>query len=265
MSKKEQTLQTVDRALSFLEYVASSPTAPTIKDVSDFLGLNNTTCYHLLRTLTARGYIEKRDDGRLQLGDRVSVFAQLTQRVVELEKVVSPALRQLFVTTTETCTISLYDGKHVVLRQLMEGSQRLRVLGLKVGLKGNEHKRAAGQAVLAHLPESRRAALLDEALAGRTLGDRAKILADLDVIYPLIRERGWALDDQSVDGFKAYAAPIFDAGGTVCGAISLVAPSFRLDRDLDRFIGQLLAAGSEATSLIRHSGMIVQNDTLMRG
>lgn len=250
-TKKEHTLQTVERALAFLEIVAESSVPLGIKEVSEKLELNTTTCYHLLRTLAAKAYIERLPDGSLVLGSSVDELARLSRRPDQHKKQIAEIVRNLASSTNETCSFSYLKDNQVVLSILEEGTQRLRVSGLFVGLKGSEHRRAAGKAVLAHLDVERRQTLLEEALAGFPKSKRAAIYTDLEKELPEISKRGWALDDQSAEGFMAYSCPVFDAFDDVMGAVSIIAPSFRIERSQGDYLEQTMAAAAEATRVLR--------------
>lgn len=245
------TLQTVERALSFLEFVAAAPQPPSIRDVSKALKLNITTCYHLLRTLMARGYIERNDDGGLELGDGVGVLARGYRRSQSTEQSLSDIVRRLSAQTLETSFLSLREGNNVVLKVLIEGSQKLRVSGLHVGLKGFEYRRASGKAVLAHLDEVSRDAMLAEALTPLPERQRKAVLKTLEKELPQIRVRGWSADDgQTEDGIVAVGAPVFDAAGSVLGAVGIVTPTFRMDKSREAFMDAVMSAAAEATRLL---------------
>ncbi|OWQ95372.1 IclR family transcriptional regulator [Sphingopyxis witflariensis] len=248
------TLQTVERALSFLEYVATAPVPPNIRDVSKALDLNITTSYHLLRTLVARNFIKRDDEGRLELGDGVAILAQNYRRHESVEQLLAPVVQQLAASTMETSFLSLREAQHVVLKVLVEGSQRLRVAGLYVGLSGHEYRRAAGKAVLAHLDGAERKAMLDESLASTAGQLRKAIMKALEKELPLTASRGWSVDDgQTEEGIISIGAPVFDAAGAVLGAVGIVTPIFRMDKSPDAFREAVLAAAAEATRLLKNT------------
>lgn len=247
------TLQTVERAISFLEFVATAPAPPNVRDVSSALGLNITTAYHLLRTLVARDYIKRDADGRLELGDGIAVLAQSYRRHDSLEQLLSPVVQQLSAKTLETAFLSFREGTSVILKVLVEGSRRVRVAGLYVGLKGHEYRRAAGKAVLAHLSDEDRAAMLEEALASIPARQKAGILKPLEKELPLTAARGWSADNAQVeDGIISIGAPVFDAAGEVQGAVGIVTPVFRMDKSPDEFREAVMAAAAEATRLLQN-------------
>src|SRR3954451_8922432 len=62
----------------------------------------------------------------------------------------------------------------------------------------------------------------------RTITDRDQLRAELE----LVRERGWALNDEERNpGVRAIAAPVPRQGGGVLGAISVQGPTVRLTDD----------------------------------
>ncbi len=251
------TLQTVERAIAFLEYVATSPSPPTIRDVSADLELNITTCYHLLRTFIAQGYIVRLPDNRLELGDRISVLVGGFRKNQDREQYLAGVVQQLAATTLETSFLSLREGDSVVLKVLIEGTQRLRVAGLYVGLKGQEFRRASGKAVLAHLDDKARQAMLEAGMAGLPERQRKSIFKALEKELPLVVSQGWAVDDgQTEHGIIAVSAPIFAVSGEVVGATGIVTPTFRMDKSRDAFINSVSSAAAEATRLVKSMGTV---------
>lgn len=245
------TLQTVERAIAFLEYVAGAASPPNIRDVSAALDLNITTCYHLLRTLVAKQYIERNDRGGLELGVGVEALIRGYQRFQDVEKYLSEIVKRLAAETLETTVLSLRENNSVVLKLMIEGSHRLRVAGLSVGLKGNEHQRASGKVVLAHLDKESRAAMLGQSLGQLSEKQRKTILKMLEKELPQIVDRGWASDEQTEQGIVAICAPLFDSTNVIFGAIGIVTPSFRLDNSRDKFFGAIQTAAADANALLK--------------
>lgn len=248
------TLQTVERAISFLEYVATAAVPPNIRDVSKALDLNITTSYHLLRTLVAHDYIKRDDEGRLELGDGIEVLTRNFRRHKSREQLLSPIVQRLAASTMETAFLSLREGQSVILKVLVEGSQRLRVGGLYVGLTGHEYRRAAGKAVLAHLQEPARAAMLEQSLSTIPVRQQKTILKSLEKELPLTASRGWSADNGQIeDGIISIGAPLFDASGEVQGAVGIVTPIFRMDKSPDAFREAVMAAAAEASRLLSNT------------
>ncbi len=57
-----------------------------------------------------------------------------------------------------------------------------------------------------------------------------------------VRERGYATDNEEYqEGITAVSAPVFDSKGQAIGALSLVAPAFRMTKEKIRNYGKKCA------------------------
>ena len=244
------TLQTVERALAFLELVAVSSSELTVRDVAGRLGVNLTTCYHLYNTLAAHGYVERNPDLTLRVGRQAAVLYDGYRRGFSGQRRMQEFVAELAAQTTETAWLSTLTGDSVVLTAYAEGPQPVRATGLYVGLTGLEHVRSSGRAVLAHLDEERRERILQKSLSGVAPAQRAGIREALKRDFAVIRERGWALDDEDYNaGIVGVAAPFFSPDGAVLGAVGVWSPAARARQSLDVLAGRLLAAAREASAL----------------
>ncbi|MEF0943993.1 IclR family transcriptional regulator [Rhizobium sp. BR 362] len=248
---EQQKLQTVERAFKFLEYVASTPEAPTVQEISTALNLNITTCYHVMRTLLALGYLERGPDASLKLGAKIGTLYQAYHKTFDLDQSLATLVDGLVQQTLETSFVSVLQGDQVVLKVLTEGTRRLRVSGLFVGLSGSEHIRASGKAVLAHVDEETRRAILAKSLAGLAARDRKRIAEQLEAELKLIRSRGWSIDKQWEEGATGLAAPVFDGAGRIYGAVGIIAPNFYMERMREQYIHDVQLAATGVTTLLR--------------
>lgn len=246
------TLQTVERALAFLEYVASAAEPPTVQLVAAEMQLNISTCYHLLRTLLGCGYVERRADGTLQLGNRIGVLFRSYQRTLGVDQHLAFVVDRIARDTSETAFLSALSGTSVILKFLAEGSQPLRVSGLYVGLAGNEHKRASGKAVMAYLDPETSQKVLNRSLSHLAPPQRKEALEKLEADLRRTRERGWSLDGEESDtGISSVGAPVFGADGRVYGAVGVVTPTSRMDRQQDSFVAVVTAAAHQVSELLQ--------------
>lgn len=249
-SSKQPPLQTVERALNFLECVAGRESPPTVQQVAAELELNITTCYHLMRTLIGRGYLERRPDLTLTLGANVGALFNQYRRRLNVSEKLSAVVANLARKSDETAFFSaLESNNRVILKALVEGSQPLRVSGLYVGLTGREYQRAAGKAVLAHLSPERQREMVLKDLGDHTPARQQEILAALDQEFEVIRAQGWAVDAQESSlGITAIGSPVFDSNGEVYGAVGIVAPTIRMESSHAKRVGEVLEAARSATA-----------------
>lgn len=248
------TLQTVERALSFLEAVAHSATPLTLKDVASELGLNITTCYHLFNTLSARGYLERRPDLTVRLGIKAGALYEGFRRDFPFQQRMTRVTDDLAAATSETAWVSTIADDSVVLMAYSEGSHAVRAAGLFAGLSGSEHVRSSGRVVLAFLDEESRERMLRRSLGGTEAGTAARVRVELVADLELIRERGWALDDQGYNpGVLGVAAPFFGSDA-VKGAVGIWAPAERGHQHLDALVEHVVTAGAVASALLGPDG-----------
>ncbi len=245
--EKQTTLQTVERALSFLEFVAAQEESPTINDVSKSLNLNITTCYHLLRTLQSRQYLKRNENGGLELGQGVGNLFNSFQNTLNTEEKLSSIVKHVTAQTQETAFLSLKEDNKVILKALIEGSQRLRVMGLYIGLQGQEYRRASGKVILAFLAPKEKQLMLESSLAHCSPKERNLIIKKVEKELTQIKERGWSEDHQTEDGIIALGAPIFDKNDKIIGAVGIIAPAFRMEKAQDEYLNTILTAASEAS------------------
>ncbi|WP_435211483.1 IclR family transcriptional regulator [Streptomyces sp. bgisy034] len=242
----------MERALNFLECVAGRESPPTVQQVASELGLNITTCYHLMRTLIGRGYLERRPDLTLTLGASVGALFNQYRRSFNVSEKLAALVNDLAHKSDETAFFStLEPNNRVILKVLVEGSQPLRVSGLYVGLTGREYIRAAGKAVLAHLDPERQRDMVLKDLGEYTKAQQENLLAALEREFEVIRRQGWAVDAQETTlGISAIGAPVFDKDGKVCGAVGIVAPTSRMTGAHSERVHDVLDAARQATGLV---------------
>ncbi|MFJ3673862.1 IclR family transcriptional regulator [Streptomyces sp. NPDC090106] len=244
------TLQTVERAFSFLEAVASSEEQMTVRDVAQRLGLNITTAYHLFNTLTAAGYVTRRSDLTLHIGPKAALLYDGYLRGVSPQEHMNDVAQGLAAATRETAWVATLINGSVVVTAYTEGPQAVRASGQYIGLSGDEHVRSAGQAVLAYLGDDRREQVLSRSLADLDPAEAVGVRAELSKTLSVVRERGWAIDDETyVAGAVGIAAPYFAGLENVAGAVGIWAPAMRAHDNLDALVKQAVQAAMKASGI----------------
>ena len=247
--KSPTTLQTVERALAFLEAVAQARRPPRLKEVAQTLGINVTTSYHLLNTLQLAGYVTRDSDGALRIGGRTAILYQGLVRSFALGRELGPVVAELSANTGETAYIAALNRDKVIIQALVEGNQAVRVTGLYVGFSGSEHIRASGKAVLAQLPDQQRNVVLGQCLPDASASELEAVNAQLRKV----RELGWALDDGLFqDGVCCIAAPFFSSGGFVAGSVAVSVPATRFSTARETFTDAVLRAARQASQIAGH-------------
>lgn len=245
------TLQTVERAFRFLEFIAEAPQNPTVRDVARALRTNISTTYHMFNTLSQLGYVTREADQTLQLGPKVTLLYQAYRRAVSVDRDLLKLVEDLSAETGETASVSRVVGDHVVIHALAESQQPNRAGGLYVGMSGFEHLRASGRLILAMTDSATRSLILEQTLKSVPPAQRERILARLEAERNMIREQGWAIDlgDYQPD-IAGVAAPIFNADHEIVGTVNVSTPASRFTACKDRIVAAAVVYARRASELL---------------
>jgi DNA-binding IclR family transcriptional regulator len=209
------------RGFSVLEsFTPESPTL-TLSDVARRAALPLTTTHRLVGELCASGALERDADGTYRIGLRLWEIASLAPRGVPLREAALPFLEDLYEVTHENVQLGVREGHEVLYIERIAGRQAVGVL-TRVGGRFPLHASGVGLVLLAFAPE----AVQLEVLSGPLRRFTDHTITDPDRLRRMlaqIRRDGVAVSDRQVtDDAVSVAAPIFDAGGSVLAALSIV-------------------------------------------
>ena len=151
-----------DRVIDILELAAASREGLALKDVSRGVETPKSSLLPLLRTLTARGYLEQGRAGEYRLGPKAVELGTRSRGRRDLVETARPALEALMRRTGETVFLATLtgDGTGIAYVDKVESEQIIRYSS-GVGDRRPLHATASGKAILAFLPEPRRAEILE--------------------------------------------------------------------------------------------------------
>ncbi|MGM0718303.1 MAG: IclR family transcriptional regulator [Halobacteriota archaeon] len=224
--KSTLAIKSVGRLFDIVEHMGENGVV-TVTAVADDLDLAKSTAHSYLSSLVTRGYAIRQSDGYrlslefLSLGDRARRHHGLYMRA-------KPEIDELAASTGERVQLMVREGSSGVYIYQTQGTNAVQTdshVGTTVAL----HATAVGKAYLAFLPEETVDAVLKasglEAITDETITKLDELLADLATI----RDRGYATNmEERITGMRAIGAPICDQTGTAIAAISLSAPTTRL-------------------------------------
>jgi len=253
---KKDLIGSVQRALYILELLANQPTGLNAKRVSQHLSINLSTCYHLLNTLMASGYIVKDPDTLLfRLSGKVGYTILNHTSPAQLVQHLTPHVQALQETTHETAYLSIWDGEEIILSCIIESPRSVRVKTLVIGYSEGNHAMALGKAILAYMDQEQ----LTHYLAGREMpAFTPNTLTDLTALNKHlleIRQRGYAQDwEEYLPDVHCIGAPIFDALGQITASIAISLPATRNQANGQTLLHKVIQAGQAATRLLRILG-----------
>jgi len=225
--------QSVERALSLLELLADTAGGIRLNDISATLGLNVSTCHHLLSTLVDRGYVtQSRLDRKYFLGNKVMELSGSRMRQFNLADVAMADLRGLNRRTGETVHLAVLQGDELVTLAVLDSHHAVRV---GAGLSGKSdafHATATGKAILAWLPELEADRIIartgQAAFTDKTITGHDQLIEE----FRLVRRNGFAVDREEFQpGVICIGAAIRNHAGAVIGSFSCSLPTMRADPD----------------------------------
>ena len=238
------------RTLAVLEAIAAQPHGVTPKQVSQVLKLHLSTCYRLLNTLLAAGYVVKSPDGLFKLGRRVAYLNHRYQASVRPRTEVRAFLHALQLATGETAMLFRLEDTDMAIMAAVEGSRPGSHPGEYVGLAGPAHAFAGGRVLLAGLPTAQREAAIARCESSPDLPWLPRITpralrGDLENV----RLKGYAVDSgEGNAGVCCFAAPIRSVNGEAA-SIAVIAPCARLLKSEARVLPVLLEVARAIAAL----------------
>lgn len=240
---------TVAKALDLLDLFTRQRPQIGLSDAARLSGMNKATCYRLLTELAEFGLVEQLGATRdYRLGPAVLRLAALREATVPMRDAALPVLQSLALATGETAHISMLSGGRLSTLAFAYSPEH----GMKVMMEDADtlpyHATSSGHAVLAYMPEAEREVILSRPLPALTDGTPTDANA-LRKALGQIRSTGLAEVSGTYErDVQSMAVPLFDATGTVVGALAVAAPVQRMTADLRARIARHLTRS--ATEII---------------
>ncbi|MGK9051367.1 MULTISPECIES: IclR family transcriptional regulator [Rhizobium/Agrobacterium group] len=224
-----KSIQSVDRALSILEALSLSNSPLMLNEIAKLVGINLSTCHHLVKTLVKRGYVvyAGRSSG-YSLSSRLEAVAQRSVRDYNLVEFVRPKLQELNIDLREAVQMAVLRGSALVTHIRLP-SHIAPQLDLREYAKLHTvHAVAPGKAILAWLPEAELARVVaDNGLASftdKTITSLGALIEELR----LVRRSGFAMDDGEFrPDLVGYGAVVRDMSGAVVCSVGATIPRKR--------------------------------------
>lgn len=222
-------VQSIERALDLLEYLARSSNWVGISELSAATGQPVGTVHRLLQTLMARDYVVRDSrTRRYALGPAFRMLAGAELLTPNWNEIATPFLRELVEISGETANLAVLERDRAVYMALAQPARMVRMF-TEIGNRVPLHCTGCGKVLLAYQPENVIAAVI--ATAGlpayteKTITDPAQFRQELATI----RQRGYAIDnEEQEEGVRCLAVPVYGTDGKVVAAISISGPSSRV-------------------------------------
>jgi len=235
------SIKSADRVLDVLELLVRRGNSASHSEITNALDIPKSSLTGLLKNLTQRTYLEKNPvENTYHLGPAFYDLIKQGKVSKNILEIAQTQLRVLTKKTKEASAFYLFKGDHIE-----------RVLGLEANyplsyrmppnVKFPLYSAAAGKAILHALPEEEQQTYLKntaiKAITSKTIIDKKKLKEKLSLDTK--DEITISMGENSV-GVIALATPIKNSQGKILGALSIVIPEVRFNKDLDNLSRMLL-------------------------
>jgi DNA-binding IclR family transcriptional regulator len=241
--KGAYSVQAVIKAIDLLETLAQDGDSPSLVVIEKKLDLSRNKAFRLLATLEDKGLVERNAlTGAYSLGLQSFQMAQHILRSTNLIRLAHPVMEELAYKLNEAIYITVMNNDEVLFLDMVDSFQQVKAVDL-VGKRFPFFTNAAGK-VLKSV----------SSIDLRSRGNKKRNFPDpqmLEIELDEIRKKGVAVDFGGLgEGICAVAVVIRDYAGKVVGALTLLAPSFRMLQDrLEMEIIPSMLEGAEELSM----------------
>jgi DNA-binding IclR family transcriptional regulator len=241
--KGPYSVQAVIKAIDLLEALAQDGVSPSISVIENKLELSHNKTVRLLTTLEAKGLVERDPlSCTYRLGLQSFQMAQHILKSTCLIRLAHPVMEELARKLEEAIYITVMNNDEVLFLDMVDSFQQEKAVDL-VGKRFPFFTNAAGKVL--------------KSVSSFDLSSRGKrkcAVPDpklLEIELDEIRRKGVAVDFNGLgDGICAVAVVIRDYAGKVVGALTLLAPSFRVFQErLEEVIIPSMIEGAEVLSM----------------
>ncbi|HLH23631.1 MAG TPA: IclR family transcriptional regulator [Chloroflexota bacterium] len=232
------SVQAVERAVDLLLALAAARQPPTLRELSQQLGVSPSTVLRLLTALEKKGLVERDPlSRRFGLGVRVLALAAGRSRQSDLHTRALPHMRALRDLAGETVILQVLAGQQHVCVAEIEGLHEVR-RHVAIGQVFPVDRGTTAKIFRAFSPDAAAEAPAEAPSADglpRTLAE--------------VRAAGYAVGvEEREPGGSAMSAPVFDADGRVWAALTIAAPAQRFGPAAMRPLAAPLRAAAAAIS-----------------
>jgi DNA-binding IclR family transcriptional regulator len=227
-------LKSLCRANRIIEQLVEMKAA-TVRELADEFEMPLSTMYEYTNTLETINYITKGSDGRYRVSSFIIEVGNQVRRNYDIYNESEPEIRRLAEETGEFAGLMIEEDNLGVLLSMKKGDKvkRLQVNRTYPGVKSRLNTTAYGKAILAQFDDAEIERVTDQyglhPRTENTITDLDRLLAELD----LIRERGYAFDDEECfEGMRGIGVPILSETDDLVGGIALYGPPNRLDDEM---------------------------------
>lgn len=225
-----QRIQSLDRGLQILEYVADKTRPARLAELAELLGVEKSSAHRLVKTLQDRGYV--RQDPQTMgylLHDRIFSLASKLASHMQIHQCAHKYLQRLAGESGETAHLAVRGAGAVVFIDHEFGSHAVGVT-TRWGSSEPFHCTALGKALLAGMTRDELKVALGDAPLKRYTRNTITTLSQLADQCVQAERDGVAYDlCEYHDNMNCIGSPIRDFRGKIIAAIGISGPIERME------------------------------------
>jgi IclR family transcriptional regulator, KDG regulon repressor len=215
-------LQAVTMAFRILEFLAEQRGGVGVTQLARALSTTKSRVHRHLRTLVEAGYIvQSPETEKYRVGNRLVTLGRAVAENFDLAAIARDEMRALRDTLGQSVVISRTESTGAVVLATLPGREAIEI-AVKPGSLMASHCTAQGKLGLAFAEPTLRERVLLSRLDLRTPHTITSPTALREELARIVAH-GWAVaPGESMLGVNALAAPIFEGGGHLVGAIAIL-------------------------------------------
>jgi DNA-binding IclR family transcriptional regulator len=215
------------KAFALLEALCAEPVDRSLAELASSTHLPKPTVHRILKSLVSLGYVQRGEAGIYRVSDKLRRL-NLPRDDRRILEAATPVLANLFRQTEETVNLGVLREDRVIYLSVTESNHPLRRVAQQQEADPF-YCTALGRAMVAHIEDSRREAMLRRAPFAARTPHTITSASQLRATMESVRRNGFAIEENETDiGVMCIAAPAFE-DGRVVAAISLSVPSARVE------------------------------------
>ncbi|NUR87326.1 MAG: IclR family transcriptional regulator [Nonomuraea sp.] len=240
------TSSAIDKALWVLEALAEHE---SVTKIATATGLPKSTTHRILQSLAEHGFANPDGAGGYLPGPKILTLAGRMLTRFDPVRQASPVLQRLHERTGYTVHFAVLNGDEAVYAAKLEGRKPYQMPS-RVGMSLWLHSSGIGKAMLAAMSDAEVAGIAGRTGLTRRTPATITSLAALRRHLAVIRDRGFAVDDEENEaGIRCVAAAVFDHNGHVVAGISISTLTHELSVADAEELGPLVAETARDVSV----------------
>lgn len=224
--------RTLQRGLEILRLLGEHPEGMALCELAQALRLPRSSAFNLAQTLACLGYATHQEDtGRYRLGLKLFEIGAGALNQVDVMEVIRGCMAEVHQKINETMHLGVRSERDTLYIDKLDSTRSVRMSSY-VGARAPLHCTALGKAILSTMEEGQIRSLYEgqtlEAVTPRSITSLEALLAQV----AQAREAGYAVErEESNDNVCCVAVPLRNREGRALYALSVSAPSFRMDEE----------------------------------